>query len=174
MKRVIKLTESELIRIIKEQTTTNINKFPDWPNKAKHYDGETANLYSDPENRNFIRQIRFDSITVEDNGTIEIKASGESIPLRYHCNNPTVIYGYNFKDVSKKPKENFEFYSNKLTPKLQRDFCTKNSTGVSIPKATYTSAKTQTTNLAENKKPIRLTEADLVNLVKRVMEEQKK
>ena len=171
MKRIIKLTESQLRRIIKEQTTTNINKFPDWPNKAKHYDGETANLYSDPQNRDFVKQIRFDRIAVEYDGTIEIMASGESFPLRYHCNKPNVIFGFHFKDGSKKQKENFEFYSNKLTPKLQSDFCTKNSTGLSVPKGTYTSAKTQIANLAENKKPIRLTEADLADLVKRVMEE---
>ena len=68
----------------------------------------------------------------------------------------------------------FFYYSNNLTTKLKNDFCTLSTGGASVPKSTFSSAKTQTSNLAENKKPIRLTEADLAELVRRVIQETKK
>lgn len=146
MAKIIKLKESDLVklvkRVLKEQ---DFNKLGEQGEIIKKYVGETANLYSDPQNKKFVKQIHFEQIIPEDDGTIQLRVKSETLPYYYYCNKPTLIFGSNVKDASKP----FEFYSNNLTPYFQKDFCTTSVGGQSVRKATFASAnKSQPSNLA--------------------------
>ena len=161
MNKIIKLTESDLRnlvkRIVKEQTVPNINDFPDWPQKAKKYLGKTANIYSDPQNKKFITQIRITNAIVKTDGTVKLETNSDTAPYSYtyNCTKPNMLQ----PGIGK-------YYSNELTPLLQQDFCTKNSKGVSVPIGTFASAKTQTSNLAEDERRIGYGTDEIRNLEK--------
>lgn len=174
MNKIIKLTESDLKnlvkRIVKEQTVPNINDFPDWPQKAKKYLGKTANLYSDPQNKNFVRQIPFENMWVEKDGRVIIRFMDESKTLfpfdySYDCKKPNIIQ--TTERSYEKPSGTIKsFYSNNLTPKLQQDFCTTSVGKAPVPQATFASAKTQTSNLAEDDRRIGYGTEEIRNLEK--------
>ena len=149
MNKIIKLTESDLRnlvkRIVKEQTVPNINDFPDWPQKAKKYLGKTANLYSDPQNKKFITQIRITNAIVKTDGTVKLETNSDTAPYSYtyNCTKPNMLQpvGGSYHKIDK-------YYSNELTPMIQQDFCTKNSKGVSVPIGAFASNKSNQSNLA--------------------------
>lgn len=191
MKKIIKLTESQLRRIIKEQTTeVNSANFA----ILNQYKNQTANIYSDPQNKKFVTRIdinaafpyRYDpyakNIHGYDEASVVLTTTHPhgDIDYLFRCEKPTELIKTNLgpnQNTNEIPQiyiNNEVYYSNNLTAKLKKDFCTVSSGGASVPNSTFASTKTQTANLAENKKTIRLTEADLADLVKRVMEEQKK
>ena len=140
MKKVIRLTESELVGLVKRiLSEQDINKLGEQGEILKKYIGETANLYADPQNTKLVTQIRFEKIIPETNGSIQIRAKNVTPPFYYYCNKPTLIFG--FRGV--------EHYSNNLTPKFRKDFCTTSVGGKPVPKATFASAdKSQPSNLA--------------------------
>jgi hypothetical protein len=188
MKKIIKLTESQLKRIIKEQVTK-----VDSADFAilNQYKGETANIYSDPQNKKFVTRIDIHEVfpnyydpyakhvhgADEASVVLTTKHPYGDVDYLFRCNKPTELIkttlgpSQSTKTLPAALINNELYYSNNLTTKLKNDFCTLSTGGASVPNATFSSAKTQTSNLAENKKPIRLTEADLADLVKRVMEE---
>ncbi len=190
MKKFIKLTESQLKKIIKEQTTkVNSADFA----ILNQYKGETANIYSDPQNKKFVTRIDIHEIFPYDydpyaknihgydeaSVVLTTKHPYGNIDYLFKCNKPTELIKTNLgpnQNTKKLPDtliNNEVYYSNNLTTKLKNDFCTRSSGGASVPNATFSSAKTQTPNLAENKKPIRLTATDLAELVRRVIQETK-
>ena len=149
MKKTIRLTESELVGLVKRiLSEQDFNKLGALGEITKKYIGETANLYKDPQNKKFVKQIHFEEITPEPDGRIQLMAKGETFPYYYYCNKPNVIVGIYDKNVIVFD-ESFEFYSNNLTPKFQKDFCTTSVGGQPVPKATFASAnKSQPSNLA--------------------------
>jgi hypothetical protein len=168
MNKIIKLTESDLKnlvkRIVKEQTTIDMSVIRDRTIKIKNYLGKTANLYSDPQNKNFVRQIPFESMWVEKDGTVIIRFSESKgqFDYAYDCTKPNIIQTKDWYS-SEKPKS---FYSNNLTPKLQQDFCTTSVGNTPAPQATFASAKTQTSNLAEDDRRIGYGTEEIRNLEK--------
>lgn len=170
MNKIIKLKESDLKNlvkgIVKEQTTIDMNVIQDRTIKIKKYLGKTANLYSDPQNKNFVRQIPFENMWVEKDGRVIIRFDDNSISTlfpfdySYDCKKPNIIQT---TDRSEKPKS---FYSNNLTPKLQQDFCTTSVGKAPVPQATFASAKTQTSNLAEDERRIGYGTEEIRNLEK--------
>ena len=149
MKKTIRLTESELVGLVKRiLSEQDFNKLGALGEITKKYIGETANLYKDPQNKKFVKQIHFEEITPEPDGRIQLMAKGETFPYYYYCNKPNVIVGIYDKNVIVFD-ESFEFYSNNLTPKFQKDFCTTSVGGQPVPKATFASTnKSQPSNLA--------------------------
>jgi hypothetical protein len=149
MKKTIRLTESELVGLVKRiLSEQDFNKLGALGEITKKYIGETANLYKDPQNKKFVKQIHFEEITPEPDGRIQLMAKGETFPYYYYCNKPNVIVGIYDKNVIVFD-ESFEFYSNNLTPQFQKDFCTTSSGDKPVPKATFASAnKSQPSNLA--------------------------
>ena len=149
MKKTIRLTESELVGLVKRiLSEQDFNKLGALGEITKKYIGETANLYKDPENKEFVKQIHFEQITPEPDGRIRIFVKGETNPYHYYCNKPNVIVGI-YEKTATTTVVQFEFYSNNLTPKFQKDFCTTSVGGQPVPKATFASAnKSQPSNLA--------------------------
>jgi hypothetical protein len=201
MKKIIRLTESDLTRlvrrVIKEQTQTTVtqtgenpgvkttttppvsnptkpiptDKNPFSQEKLNKFKGNTVNIYRDPENKKFIRQIRIDYIgvpkfydPVNNLGKIEIYYHFEAIPndetggaqyvdggddtlvLTYSCDKPNKLFSSNTKFFT--GPDRF-VYSNLFTNKLKKEFCTVGSGGASVPKATFASTgKPQPSNLA--------------------------
>jgi len=149
MKKTIRLTESELVGLVKRiLSEQDFNKLGALGEITKKYIGETANLYKDPQNKKFVKQIHFEQITPEPDGRIQLMVKGETFPYYYYCNKPNVIVGIYDKNVIVFD-ESFEFYSNNLTPHFQKDFCSTNVGGQSVRKATFASTnKSQPSNLA--------------------------
>jgi hypothetical protein len=195
MKKIIRLTESDLTRlvrrVIKEQTQTTVtqtgenpgvkttttppvsiatepiptDKNPFSQEKLDKFKGNTVNLYSDPENKKFKRQIRIDYIDrpkyydlVNNLGKLiiffnyeDIEGDGygggdDALVLRYSCDKPNKLFSTNTKLFT--GPDRF-VYSNLFTNKLKKEFCTKGSGGASVPKATFASTgKPQPSNLA--------------------------
>lgn len=146
MKKIVRLREQDLVKLVKRVLREqDLNKLSTRGEIIKKYVGETANLYTDPKNKKFVKQIHFEEIYPESDGKIQLRVKGETFPYYYFCNKPTVIFGSNFEDASKP----FEFYSNNLTPHFQKDFCTTSVGNKPVPKATFASAnKSQPSNLA--------------------------
>lgn len=132
---------------LNEQTTVDMTIIQDRTIKIKNYLGKTANLYSDPQNTKFVRQIPFESMWVEKDGTVIIRfneSTGQS-DYAYSCSKPNQIETKNWYS-SEKPES---FYSNNLTPKLQQDFCTTSVGNAPVPNATFASNKSNPSNLAQ-------------------------
>jgi hypothetical protein len=128
---------------LNEQTTINMDIVQGQTIKIKKYLGTTSNLYSDPQNKKFVKQIRFDEMFVQTNGTVSIRVGSDN--YFYDCTKPTLIQS----NSTMKPGKVDNFYSNNLTPKLQQDFCTTSVGKVSVPRATNASNKTNISNLAQ-------------------------
>jgi hypothetical protein len=100
MKKTIRLTESELVGLVKRiLSEQDFNKLGALGEITKKYIGETANLYKDPQNKKFVKQIHFEEITPEPDGRIQLMAKGETFPYYYYCNKPNVIVGIYDKNV---------------------------------------------------------------------------
>jgi hypothetical protein len=107
------------------------------------------------------------------------KSKPETLRLSFHC------YGFT-KDKLIDPKYKKAFvvlgpgnkevgvmYNDNLYDGLAKKFCSVSKGGVLVPGADFASVGTEKGEpMAEGKKVIRLTESDLVRLVKRVLEEQ--
>lgn len=164
-------------RLISEQSGTTVtqdnenppkNQNPFSKEKLDKFKGNTVNIYTDPENKKFKRQIRIDHIDrpkyydpVNNLGKIEIGYRYEDITgdrsqtirggddvlyLEYSCDKPNKLFSTNTKLFT--GPDRF-VYSNLFTDKLKKEFCTVGSGGSSVPKATFASTgKPQPSNLA--------------------------
>jgi hypothetical protein len=124
MKKIIRLTESDLVRLVKKVISEqDFQTLSDQGEKLKKYIGQTANLYKDPQNKDFAHQIRIEEFYFKPDGTISIMIKDGVNPYYYSCDKPTVINGvlYWKKKLSEVGMKRFDFYSNNLTPKLQRE-----------------------------------------------------
>ena len=145
----------------KEQNPFNEEKF-------ETFKGNTVNLYTDRENRKFIRQIRIDhlysglgdsknklgkinigynyeKVKLSDGANYQVGNSDHIYFLTYSCDKPDELIPFDTKLFT---GPNFVVYSNNLTTKLKQNFCTVSSGGSSVPKATFASNKSNPSNLA--------------------------
>jgi hypothetical protein len=136
--------------------------------KLESFKGNTVNLYTDPENRKFKRQIRIDHInsgwsySVNKLGKLEIAYEYEEVKdddgdtlqrygtatywLNYSCDKPDQLIDFDSKLFGSPGRV---LYSKFFTDKLKKEFCTVGSGGASVPKATFASTgKPQPSNLA--------------------------
>ena len=157
--------------------------------------GKTANLYLDKSNENFVGQLKINNVrpareTLKNNefGTTYAwdiigeftefgKKKPEQISLFFLCGKPpsTLIKaggpGLYIDRVGGKVIQR-QFYSANLENELSK-FCVVSKGGAIVPKADFVSADvTVNEPMAEGKKIVRLTEADLVRLVKKVVSER--
>jgi hypothetical protein len=153
MKKIIRLTESDLKRVIKEilnedvvgqalrkpvsgtGTPANLN--------ASSFNGKTVNLYSDAQNKNFIGQQKINVVYKNNYGAVVVNLSdvrGTQVYgyLYLNCSNP------NKNEFDNKPRDtsktmNKYVYNTPLSTQLRKVWCTVNTSGASVPKSDFAS-----------------------------------
>lgn len=132
MKRITRLTESDLTRIVKrvlqEQPVTN-------PLFA--FRGDTLNLFYDKENQDFWKITTIGKMTRERDGAILIELRSDADELyTYYCTRPNEL---RLSMVSGGGGGSLRtIYFNKVFTKKLRDiYCAQSSGGTWVPKATY-------------------------------------
>ena len=166
-------------KIIKEQ------------NVGSDFIGKTVNWYMDVENKKNAASGPILSIDSKSrNGmkyyviTVSVLEMGKSKPatlrLRFHC------YGFT-QDTLIDPKLKKAFivlgpgdkeigvmFNDNLYDGLAKKFCSESRGGTTVPKADFASVSGEVNApMTEGRKVVRLTESDLVRLVKKVIKEQK-
>lgn len=159
MKKIIRLTESDLKRVIKEilnedvvgqalrkpvsgtSTPANLN--------ASGFNGKTVNLYSDAQNKNFIGQHKINVVKKNSNGRIVVNLSdvrGTHVygDLFLDCTNPNKNQFYNNpRNIGHSPQEQKHMikyvYNTPLSTQLRKVWCTVNTSGASVPKSDFAS-----------------------------------
>ena len=161
-------------KVIKEQDYSKLN-------------GKVANLYSDPENKQFTGQLKIDSVSPTKGSSDKGNWLGNAIldiegmikdPISKNVRRKlTFVCGtLPFPDTKNLkpglyigPKQ---IFSINLENELKK-FCTVSKGGAAVPKADFVSADvTVDEPMTEGKRVIRLTESDLVRLVKKVVSER--
>ena len=161
-------------KVIKEQDYSKLN-------------GKVANLYSDPENKQFTGQLKIDSVSPTKGSSDKGNWLGNAIldidgmikdpisknvrrKLTFVCGTLPFPETKNLKPgLYIGPKQ---IFSINLENELKK-FCTVSKGGAAVPKADFVSADvTVDEPMTEGKRVIRLTESDLIKLVKRVIKEQ--
>ena len=149
--------------------------------------GKVANLYSDPENKQFTGQLKIDSVSPTKGSSDKGNWLGNAIldidgmikdPISKNVRRKlTFVCGtLPFPDTKNLkpglyigPKQ---IFSINLENELKK-FCTVSKGGAAVPKADFVSADvTVDEPMTEGKRVIKLTESDLIKLVKRVIKEQ--
>ena len=93
--------------------------------------------------------------------------AGENYTFRFECSQPYLWW------VSKDGGDNSKKYNKTFIELLRKNLCFFKN-GKYVPKADIASVETKTGEpMAEGKKVIRLTESDLVQLIKRIISENK-
>jgi hypothetical protein len=147
-------------KIIREQANTATTPKPTDPNP---FIGKTVNFYKDAQNKEFRfrKQIKSFDVGTQNNPSFKT----EDYELHFDC--ATQVLYASYKGVSSR------VYNLSFENTLKKTFCTKNPKGVNVPKSDFVSTdKSTSSNMAEGKRVIRLTESDLVRLVKKVINEQ--
>ena len=152
--------------------------------------GKTVNWYVDVENKKNAASGKIISIDTKSRNnmkyyviTVTAQEIGKSKPvtlrLRFHCygfTQDTLIdpkYKKAFVVLGPGDKEVGLMYNDNLYDGLAKKFCSVSKGGVLVPGADFASVGTEKGEpMAEGKKVIRLTESDLVRLVKKVISEQ--
>jgi len=151
-------------RIIKEQSAPSANAL-----NTNGIVNEPFNTYNDPQNREFIETFTILSLNQGTQGSfnIEVKDNqGNRDKFFFKCSDAGL--GHNGYSNA--------LYSNNLVNELKKRYCTKSTGGAAVPNATFastTNKNPQANAMAEGKRIVRLTEADLTRLVKKVIKEQK-
>lgn len=146
------------VNVPKFASKTNPNQSQGQPN----FIGKTVNLYKDPQNKEFLTRLVIKSMSLGMDNDPMFKTNGPD--LYYKCQGQYLYYVH--YGTSKRT------YSTNFVNDLNKTFCAKNKSGVNVPKADYVSAgAAKPTGMAEGKKVIRLTESDLLRLVKKVLKE---
>lgn len=142
-KRVIRLTESDLIklvkRVIEEQgEPAPVSKPQPVEDKGKDLVGKTVNVYLDPENKMFVYNTKIQGVEVSKNGTGDVMIKFDRTPnaIPFRCGNDFFI--------DKKSK----LYSKNFTSELNKRFCTKSRGGTPVPSADFAKSNTSTSDIA--------------------------
>lgn len=146
MKKIVKLTEADLARIVRrvlsEQSGISktygtvepkppVPKPPLSPEETKFND-KTVNLYFDSNNKNFFNteQIKYIKKNSSDRIILFLVRGGE---LAFSCLDKTLKYN-----------NDIEVYNTPLTNELVKTFCTTSSGGTSVPKADFATNSSKT------------------------------
>ena len=152
-------------RIIKEQSAPSANAL-----NTNGIVNEPFNVYKDPENREFFETFTIVSISQGSQGSFDIQVKdnqGNRAKFFFKCSD-TGLGSDGYSNA---------LYSNNLVNELKKRYCTKSTGGAAVPNATFastTNKNPQANAMAEGKRIVKLTEADLTRLVKRVIKEQNK
>ena len=151
-------------RIIKEQSAPSANAL-----NTNGIVNEPFNVYKDPENREFFETFTIVSISQGSQGSFDIQVKdnqGNRAKFFFKCSD-TGLGSDGYSNA---------LYSNNLVNELKKRYCTKSTGGAAVPNATFastTNKNPQANAMAEGKRIVKLTEGDLINLVKRVLSEEK-
>lgn len=101
----------------------------------KNYKNKTVNLYDDEKNTELVKEkVRITKIDLKSDGTLEMDLSGfMSGDLIFNCQKPGELM------LDKALGKDTVLYNKNLTSSLQKDFCTKSSGNVDVPKADFAS-----------------------------------
>jgi len=101
----------------------------------KNYKNKTVNLYDDEKNTELVEKtVKIDKVDLKSDGKLEINLSGSmSGELIFDCEKPGEL------TLNRSLRSDRVFYNKKLTTSLQKDFCTKSSGNVDVPKADFAS-----------------------------------
>jgi len=152
MKKIIRLTESDLMRLVKRVINEQI-KTSNGPSKpTDSYKGKTVNFYADNDNKMFFKTGEIIDVYSKRNGEIRLEINFKNLKpgtptsefvgdtrLKFNC----AFSNNGFGEVSTTGvfgKLNPKIaYSNSLSDKLKKDFCMTNKSGVQVPKADFAS-----------------------------------
>lgn len=134
--------------------------------KVNKFFGKTVNLYTDsvedyPDMQVKLKDIKNDSYSVKVTFT-KVSDNKEGFMI-YDCRIGKLYMGNTSQTL----------YNKKFTDDLKLNFCSTSRGGMGVGKADYASVDQNPSTMAESKKKVvRLTEDDLVRLVKKVLSEQ--
>lgn len=150
MKKVIKLTENDLSRIVRrvlnEQLRSGTTSNPNTPSSTRttskpsgslspttNFNGKTVNLYKDIENKTYANQAKIIQMDLEGT-TLSFKTNLGY--LKYNCRqHPKLMLQWD----SKYQREGQVLYSKNFTDILKLYFCNKSSGGSNVPNADFAS-----------------------------------
>ena len=151
MEKIIRLTESDLKRVIKEilnedlgtqslksaAKTITTTAGATIPNRSLSLNGKTVNLYSDVENKNYLTQAKiYGEVTLNYN-TINIYLNNKQARMLLVCTNPKKNE-FTYLDNYDNQKQKL-VYNTPLSTQLRKVWCTVNTSGASVPKADFAS-----------------------------------
>jgi hypothetical protein len=170
--KVIKLTESDLVRIVKKviseqaaqptsrprtstprtstpRTSTPRTSTPTTPAtpalQPSGYINKSINLYIDPENKNFIETVTIKSVNKSSEGAFLILRGGLNgdSKLTFSCLNKKYL---EYDEVAPDSTEygTVVVYNTPLTTQLAKTFCGTSSGGSSVPKADFAANSSNT------------------------------
>jgi hypothetical protein len=170
---------------IQEQKNDDFNM-----NLAAELKGKTVNLYVDPANKEMIGQAKIEKAVVIMGGSfviIEFKMCEGNTPGRFHSEQilknkmcKTVKFYYNNDKgqgyfLNADNNSNGRYYNKNLGALLDKKLAEVKAKSNKPADFVNSSQPTGTQQaIAERRKPIRLKESDLVNIVKKVIIESKK
>lgn len=132
MKRITRLTESDITRIVKrvlqEQPVTN---------SSFSVVGETLNLYFDKENKNFWKITTIEDVRrMKDGGILIGLSSDVDEQYTYYCTRPNELL---LSSVSggQSGYLGTNFFNEAFTKKLRDKYCGRSVGDTSVPKATF-------------------------------------
>jgi hypothetical protein len=162
-------------------------------NMGSDFIGKKVNFYEDPENRINSGSAKILSITPKNfnglNGYL-IMVSGQEIgnpkvgkgKLMFHCmgmvNRLSKIPQKMFLMLNDANREIGAIYNDNLYDALVKKFCSVSRGGTTVPKADFATSDVESPesmtdqSMTEGKRVVRLTESDLVRLVKKVINEK--
>ena len=127
--------DAEAAKTAEERKKTEENKKYDAEKLLKNYKNKTVNLYDDEKNTELVKEkVRITKIDLKSDGTLEMELSGfMSGDLIFNCQKPGEL------TLDKSLGKDSVLYNKNLTSSLQKDFCTKSSGNVDVPKADFAS-----------------------------------
>ena len=168
MEKIIRLTESDLKRVIKKilneqgRTTTQVSGAPvggttPRPKKplppsistpiAPQLKGKKIDLYHDRNNTKLYAQVMISDISnYNGNAIIYLGINKEQGYMSFRCQDnqgSTIAHSFTYNHPSNKK---FRVFNQKFSDELKKLMCVKNNNGIYVPKADYTSISPQTKN----------------------------
>ena len=151
MAKIIRLTEADLTRIvrqvIKEQsspkplpmTKPSSNPKP-LPLTGPSFKGKTVNLYKDQPNTQLYRKITIMKEPFKDYGGEVLIYFGTDQEMKYNCTKPNL---FTITETASPKKLSFDVFNNQLTQDFFAKFCQVNRSNRPVPKADYASNDSQ-------------------------------
>ena len=145
-KKVIRLTESDLVRIIKkvisEQPTYPTSKpgggrGPSTTPAPISFTNKTVNLYNDYQNTDFDKKVTIRKVSKMDSGRVHL----------YLDNDTKLLYNCLFKNYLKfqdKDSNETTVFNTRLIIQLAKTFCATSSGGASVPNADFATNSSNT------------------------------
>ena len=162
--KVIKLTESDLVRIVKKVISEQGTPRPSTPRtrpstprtsttpttpatpalQPSGYINKSVNLYIDPENKDFYETVTIKSVNKSSDGAfLNLGGLNGDSKLTFSClNKKSLKYDEMAPDSTQ--YDTVVVYNNPLTTQLVKTFCGTSSGGSSVPKADFAANSSNT------------------------------